>query len=218
MNKAVYSLVLSEDVVAKVDKLAYTMGTSRSNLVNQILAEYVSYETPEKRMREVIEYAERMLGGRDSFQVLRSQSAAMLSARSALAFKYNPTVRYSVELTRGGFPELGELRVSLRTQNNTLLLYMTQFYKLWMKVESRYLRDCEYTVDGGRFSRKLRLRGDNITEEIGNQTLGELISAYISAFDSALKAFFYNLNDPERAVAETERAYKLYYGESGGII
>ncbi len=218
MDKAVYSLVLSEDVVAKVDKLAYSLGTSRSNLVNQILAEYVSYETPEKRMREVLEYAEQLLGGSDSFQVLRSQSSAMLSARSALAFKYNPTVRYSVELYRGGSPEIGELRVSLRTQNNTLLLYMTQFYKLWMKIESKYLRGCEYSIDGGRFSRKLRLQESRATGEIGNRTLGELISAYISAFDSALKAFFYNLDAPEKAVAETERAYKLYYGESGGII
>ena len=218
MEKAVYSLVLSEDVIAKVDKLAYSMGTSRSNLVNQILAEYVSYETPEKRMHEVLEYAEQLLDGRESFQVLRSQSAAMLSARSALAFKYNPTVRYSVELYRGGFPVFGELRVSLRTQNNTLLLYMTQFYKLWMKIESMYLRDCEYSVEGGRFCRKLRLREERVSGEIGNKTLGELISAYISAFDSALKAFFYNIDSPEKAVEETERAYKLYYSESGGLI
>ena len=41
MKKAVYSLVLSEDVVDAVDRMAYSRGTSRSNLINQILAEAV---------------------------------------------------------------------------------------------------------------------------------------------------------------------------------
>ena len=39
MNKTVYSLVLSDDVVEAVDRMAYARGTSRSNLINQILAE-----------------------------------------------------------------------------------------------------------------------------------------------------------------------------------
>ena len=55
MNKSVYSLVLMDNVVSEVDKMAYEMGTSRSNLINQILAEYVRYTTPEMRMRAVFE-------------------------------------------------------------------------------------------------------------------------------------------------------------------
>ena len=47
--KNVYSIVLSSDVVDKIDRLAYERGTNRSNMINQILAEYVSYTTPEKR-------------------------------------------------------------------------------------------------------------------------------------------------------------------------
>ena len=39
MKKTVYSLVLSEDVVREIDKLATRRGTNRSNMVNQILAE-----------------------------------------------------------------------------------------------------------------------------------------------------------------------------------
>ena len=41
MNKSVYSLVLMDNVVGEVDELAYEMGTSRSNLINQILADEV---------------------------------------------------------------------------------------------------------------------------------------------------------------------------------
>ena len=46
MKKNLYSLTLSDDVVREVDALAHRMGTNRSALVNQILAEYVSVPTP----------------------------------------------------------------------------------------------------------------------------------------------------------------------------
>ena len=55
MPKAVYSLVLQSDVVEAVDRLAYMRGTSRSALINQILAESVGYVTPERRMAEILE-------------------------------------------------------------------------------------------------------------------------------------------------------------------
>ena len=50
MKKEVYSLVLSENVVAAVDRMAKERGANRSDLINQILAEYVSYVTPAMRM------------------------------------------------------------------------------------------------------------------------------------------------------------------------
>ena len=55
MNKSVYSIVLSDDVVAQVDRLAYKAGTSRSAMINRILADYVSYVTPEQRLRDILD-------------------------------------------------------------------------------------------------------------------------------------------------------------------
>ena len=40
MNKSVYSLVLADEVVEAIDRMAYSMNTSRSNLINQILADH----------------------------------------------------------------------------------------------------------------------------------------------------------------------------------
>ena len=122
MNKSVYSLVLTDDVVAEIDRIAYENGTSRSNTVNQILAEYVSYDTPEKRIREVFSEVENLLTGSSRFQVMMQPSDSMFSLRSALAYKYNPTVRYSVELNRNLQPAIGELRVSVRSQSSALRL------------------------------------------------------------------------------------------------
>lgn len=205
MNKSVYSLVLLDDVVEQIDRAAYEMNTSRSNLVNQILADYVSYTTPEKRMREIFSAVEQQLAGGNTFQVLLQPSDSMFSLRSALAYKYNPTIRYSVELYRNRKPLLGELRVSLRSQNSTLLLYLLQFFKLWARMEDGYLGHTGSTVEDGRFSRPLVLRGE--ADGADSEAVGEAIAAYIDVFDRSLKTYFANLDDPQRALALIRRLY-----------
>ena len=42
MKKNMYSLMLAEDVIQAIDELASEKNTNRSNLINQILADYVS--------------------------------------------------------------------------------------------------------------------------------------------------------------------------------
>ena len=50
-----YSLMLSEDVVSLIDRMACQAGTNRSVMINNILAEYLSYRTPEMRIKEMME-------------------------------------------------------------------------------------------------------------------------------------------------------------------
>ena len=38
MKKSTYSVVLSDRVVAEIDRLAYRKGTNRSSMINEILA------------------------------------------------------------------------------------------------------------------------------------------------------------------------------------
>ena len=128
MKKNVYSLVLSEDVVHEIDKLAYQRGTNRSNMVNQILAEYASLITPEKRMSHLLAEVRRHFESAAGFQLPEAASAGMMNLRTALRYKYNPTVRYSLELSRDN-QSIGTLRVSLRTQNTGGLIadYISTF-------------------------------------------------------------------------------------------
>ncbi len=212
MQKNLYSLILSENVVAAIDRLAHSMNTNRSNMINQILAEYVSYVTPEKRMQQIFRQLELLMSQGDVFQILAQPSDSVLQMRSALAFKYNPTVRYSVELYRQTTPAAGEIRVSLRTQNSTLGLYVLQFFKLWLKIEHSYRPEAESMLEDGKFIKKLNIQLPREETENASVLLAEAISSYISAFDSAMKAFFYQLNDPGLAAAETERIYREYIG------
>ena len=82
VNKSVYSLVLADDVVEAIDRMAYSMNTSRSNLINQILAERVQLLTPEKRMREIFAKIEQLMDSR--FQPLRAQPPSLTLFKTLL--------------------------------------------------------------------------------------------------------------------------------------
>jgi hypothetical protein len=212
MNKSVYSLVLSDEIVQEIDRMAYETGASRSAMINQILAEYVRYTTPEKRMREVFSAIEHMLLG-SVFEPQLQPSESMFSLRSALDYKYNPSVRYSVELYKNARPLLGELRVSVRSQNSALVLAMLQFFKLWMRIENKYIGRVECAMEDGRYLRKLRLTNEDLT----NEQIGEGIAAYINLLDSALKLYFESIHDPALAVTNVEKRY-VNHIHSGGMI
>lgn len=215
MNKSVYSLVLTDDVVAEIDRIAYENGTSRSNTVNQILAEYVSYDTPEKRIREVFSEVENLLTGSSRFQVIMQPSDSMFSLRSALAYKYNPTVRYSVELNRNLQPAIGELRVSVRSQSSALRLYMLQFFKLWSRIEQNLVGHVECAMADDRYIRRLAVAEDR---KLDNEALGQAIAEYIRLFDTALKLFFNHLDQPETAIARVESLYGDYLRKNSAIL
>ena len=138
MGKSVYSIVLMDEVVEAIDRLAYEAGTNRSNMINRILADYAQMATPEQRIRNIFSSIEDAISRQNALQLMLNTSDAMLSMRSAIRYKYNPSMRYVVELYPHSPDALGELRASLRTQNPSLLLAIGQFYKLWTGLECVY--------------------------------------------------------------------------------
>ena len=212
MNKSVYSLVLMDNVVSEVDKLAYELGTSRSNLINQILAEYVRYTTPEMRMRAIFDEMEKLMRGVESFQIQPQPSDAMLTIRSALRYKYKPTIRYGVELYRERGRTVGALKVSFRTQSQPLIEMLTVFFELWAKLEHHYrtqlhMEDAEYAIEMGRFIRKFTPQTER---ELTEQQLADGMSEYIRMFDSAIKCFFANSGEESAALPQMENIYRQY--------
>jgi hypothetical protein len=128
----------------------------------------------------------------------------MMSLRSALAYKYNPNVRYSVEL----YPERpgeGELRVSLRSQSSALILYLGQFFRLWAKIEQAYVGGCDCAIGDGKYARRIQL-----PQGLGDREQGAVLAGYIGAMERGLRAFFNDLDQPQAAAAAVERAYQDY--------
>jgi hypothetical protein len=189
LKRSVYSLVLNEDVIEAIDNMAYSLGTSRSNLINQILAEKVSLVTPEKRMDNIFEQIKELMF-EDCYQIQERQSDSLMCIRSSVKYKYRPTVKYSVELFRNPKDGIGRLKVNFRTQNQMLLQLIDSFFHIWANLETTRLRkDISYSIEVGKFTRTFK---DTNTNDVG-----VAISDYIHIFDIALKQYFRNPNDVE---------------------
>ncbi len=207
MNKSIYSLVLSDDVVEAVDALANSAGVSRSAMVNRILAERVAYITPEMRLEEILESLARSMNG--AFMLSEKPSGGTLSARTSLKYRYKPTVKYSVEIFTENGKRAGEMRVSFRTQSAQLIDDLTGFFRCWAELEGRYIadklsEDILYTIADGHFTRTLNMPGGNVSDE----QLGTAVADYMAMFDGAMKAYFAELPDAENAVTAADKYYR----------
>ena len=188
MKKNLYSLTLSDDVVREVDALAHRMGTNRSNLINQILAEYVNYTTPERRINDVLSTIQQLMSPSRDFVPFFAPNTYSMSLKSSLEYKYRPTVKYEVELYRAGGDSIGELTVIFRTQSAQLLQSMTQFFRLWKQIEDAHLSGVEpdYALYDGKFVRTLSLPPDH---DYTSEEIARAISDYVQLFDRLMKAY-----------------------------
>lgn len=204
MKKSVYSLVLMDDVVKAVDEKAYRLGTSRSNLINQILAEHLSCVTPEMRMREIFDSMAELIG--NSFHIQQQRSASLMTMRTALDFKYRPTINYKIELERIPQDRMGTLRVQIRTQNSTLIELFNSFFIYRAKLESGILaaRGCsDYSCDitSGCFVRKLLNSG------LDSEQFGDAVSRYLTHLNKTIQIYFSSPQEFSMYAPETEREY-----------
>lgn len=204
MPKAVYSLVLQSDVVDAVDRLAYLRGTSRSALINQILAEAVGYVTPERRMAEILNTLSNQMTG--LYQLQEQGTDGTLIIRSPLRYRYKPTIRYRVELFRQPDQAIGVLHASFRTQNQSLLEEAEQFFRCWSEHEiaAGAAAPSDSSTANGSWDRQFRIRA---TENRSNAEIGAAIGQYIKRVDAALKSYFAELPDRDAA----KRAVSAYF-------
>ena len=211
MKKTLYSLMLSEDVVREVDALAHRMGATRSGLINQILAEYVGYTTPERRISDVLSEVEQLLAPSRELVPFFAPNSLSMSLKSSLEYKYRPTIKYEVELYRTGGESIGSLSVVFRTQSAPLLAAMTAFFRLWKRIEDAHLapllgRRLSYALYDGKFERSLAAPDKNCSAE----ELAAAISDYVQLFDKLMKGYLSGRLDEH----EVEAAYFAWLSRS----
>lgn len=203
MSKSVYSIVLNDAVVEAVDELAYKLGTNRSNMINQILAEKVAYVTPEQHIRNILDTVEDIINGQDVFRIMATPGDSSLMIKSSFKYKYNPSVKYSVVLNKNGNSAIGELRVTFRTQNENLLQALDNFLNIWNALEAKYQnREIKYIQSKGKYVRALDLP----VEDYDENQIGEMISEYITGFDRIMKLYFAG-----ESIGNIEREYVKFY-------
>ena len=188
MSKTLYSLLLDEEVVRAVDGLAHRSGLSRSALVNRILAERLELHTPEARIAEVFRAMEALISPDPELVPRFVPNTQSISLKSALDYKYRPTVKYEVQLYRNGEETIGELNVLFRTQSAELLGLMGKFFQLWKELEDAYLAPrlgfcLPCALYDGKFVRGIARPARDCTSD----ELAAAISDYVRLFDRVMK-------------------------------
>ena len=190
MKKTLYSLMLSDEVVREADRLAHQKGTNRSNLINQILAEYFGMVTPQRRINDVFQAIEEAVASYGQLVPFFTPNDLTMSLKSSLEYKYRPTVKYEVELYENGQDSIGELSVIFRTQSAALISAMTSFFRLWKQIEDAHLKpltgaSIDYALYDGKFVRSIAAPDKDCTTD----ELAAALSEYIKLFDRLMKAY-----------------------------
>lgn len=209
--------MLMDDVVAEIDKMALREGTSRSNLVNQILAEYVSMTTPEMRIDSIFRSMEKLMSQTEDLVPFFTPNQLSMSMKSSLEYKYRPTIKYVVQMYRVPDAAIGELNVNIRTQSEVLLTAIENFFRLWKRLEDAYVADSfepnalRYEIRDSKLVRTIAIpKGANYTSE----ELGQAISAYVKLFDSLMKAYI----GGRLTNAQLESAFVNYLNQGNKLI
>ena len=190
MKKTLYSLMLNDEVVREVDALAHRLGTNRSNLINEILAEYVNYTTPERRINDILSTIQELMQPSGDLIPFFAPHSYSLSLKSSLEYKYRPTIKYEVELYKGSGDTIGALSVLFRTQSPALIDGMTDFFRLWKSIEDAHLAPrlnakVDYALYDGKFVRTITVPDKSCTSD----ELASSLAEYIRLFDKMMKGW-----------------------------
>ena len=216
MKKSVYSLVLMDDVVEAIDRLAYERNTNRSNLINQILAESVNFVTPEMRMRDIFTQLENILS-ESCYQIMDRSSDSMFALRSPIRYKYRPMINYTIELFREPKDIVGRLKVSFRTSSRNFTDAVENFFTRWIRMENDCLSEVHPEGVPSDFENAKYIRGFlkvSDENELTENDIAVAIGEYIKVLDKCIKFYFEHLEDEELIEKMIHTSYKEYL-ESG---
>ena len=199
--------MLNDEVVREVDALAHRLGTNRSSLINEILAEYVNYTTPERRINDILSTIQELMQPSGDLIPFFAPHTYSMSLKSSLEYKYRPTIKYEVELYKGGEGAIGALSVLFRTQSPALIESMTDFFRLWKSIEDAHLarklgERIDYTLYDGKFIRSISIPD----RACNSEELAKAIAEYIRLFDKLMKGWLTGRYDAHAV----EAAYYSY--------
>ena len=188
MNKSLYSLTLFDDIVEQIDDLAFTQGTNRSQLVNDILASYLGIKTPEQKIHSVLEsISENMAGELNINQTNQNNS---IYFGKSLKYKYRPKIIYMYEFKNENDGQYAVLKISSRTQNQNLNALFNDFFGRISAIEQNHQQpDCDSGNEqtNHKFVRAFKHAGSIQRDE---KNLSDYLTRYLKMIDSAMDHYF----------------------------
>ena len=206
MQKSMYSLILSDPVVARIDHLAYQKGMSRSQLIDQLLASEVGLHTPEQKVRLIIEQVADTIQNRSPLQVTVRSDMGGLQFATYLRYKYNPGIRFQVEFQNRDGHMVGVLKVFSRSTSEDLLAHLGRFFTILTAIDKARFEEFHHmpvtisvsSQSSNKFARLLvtpQMSMENTDETV----IAAYLSQYVMMLDEALKTYFLNLSSPNVA-------------------
>lgn len=180
MKQRMYSIVLTQAIVEKLDELCVGEQMTRSGMINKILGDYLKVNTTGMLADEVLKAAGGLLA---EFDEVVAISPYGLLVGSVLAYPYRPMARYQLEVYRNWDHSFGQCTVYFRTRNPQLMGLLKRFFVAWMAVDYAFSKaDMTYDATLGRFVRVFPLSQQWMTDYLGQQ-----VGYYLRGLDFIMK-------------------------------
>lgn len=213
MRKSLYSLILFDDVVDAVDRMAYEKNMNRSQLINEILARQVGLLTPEQRVNKIISKIIEMVNKEESLQVKVQSDSGNLQFGTFLRYKYKPSIKYAFDFYTKDNERYAMLKVVSRTKSPELCAHLRNFFSILAKIDrnrfnelhSKEVITCIPDDSNNRFSREF-LSGISI-EGIRDEEIAEYLTRYLVMLDESLKYYFSHIDNLQNAAKQIDGIY-----------
>lgn len=216
MNKNIYSIVLFDELVEALDQLAYKKSINRSQLINELLAEQLGLLTPNKKIRILLERLKEQLNEMKYFRVKSKEN--QLELGTFIKYKYNPAIKYHIELCSKGQNKHILLKVSSRTTSSELIQKLNHFFEIISEIDIKRFQEIYGITINNKISDNTNYKFirqfmpntpfDNL--EVDN--LSTYVYLYIKMIDTSLKYYFSHLND-DQISKMMDKIYCDYMGQ-----
>ncbi len=183
MKKSIYSLVLFDEIVDEIDAMACELSTNRSQLINEILADYIGLTTPDQKIKIIIENLKETFKSDFSIEQLKPSS---IHFKRVLQVKYHPKIDYSYEFIGEKDNRFAVFKISSRTRSRDLRALFNEFYeKIGQLEEKNHFFPVNKNKDNN-FVREFQYQG-LISRDTND--ISRFLTSYLRMIDSALNLF-----------------------------
>ncbi len=213
MKKSIYSLMLFDEIVEKIDQMAYVNYTNRSQLINEILAEHLGIVTPEQKIQTVLETLKDNF--KDTLSISQVNKNSSIQFGKSLKYKYRPKVKYSIEFVGVGGQKYAVLKISSRTKSVDLNRHFDNFFEIICELEAQHISEGEFiyeTSANHKFIREFREEG-SVTQD--PKQVVSLLTSYLKMIDSAIDVYFENPTQDVKPVIQS--LYQDYLREKNAV-
>ncbi len=196
MSKQVYSLVLNDQVIEKIDREAIVSGSNRSQIINDIICQHFGVWTPDLKMNRVMDLMTERLGMLETMQMVSASRGNTLQLRTTVSYKYKPKLKYVIEMSGKAQTVLAQLKIYSRTTSEPFLQGLVMFFGYLSEFEEniasnialRQVSSSGYAYDENKFVKAFEC--DWTRSDVEAEAIATYLTSYIQFLDEALKMYF----------------------------